>query len=80
MAWTYHDFEEQGSASARLTRLNQHITEVRAEIGPNLGIAGRSRQNDVLNNYLTTLYARQKELSASAAAASGGLFTRGRPI
>ncbi len=81
MAYTYSAYEEEASDSARLTMLRQHISEVQAEIGANLKIEGRSRDNAPFVDYLTNvLRPRFTELRSSAAASTGGQFTKWRAV
>lgn len=82
MAWKYADYEEQTDDAARLARLRQHITEVQAEIGPDLANNGRSRGNQPTIDYLNLiLRPRLTELQRVAAFTDAGFsgFTRGRP-
>lgn len=56
MATTYHDWAEQTTASARLTRLRLHITEVSAQLGaPDVSADGKSKSLASLNQYYTGL-------------------------
>lgn len=72
MAWTYAAFEEQGTDAARLAMLNQHITEVRAEIAPDVSDGEVSVNRGSMKPYLDTLNARRKELEAQVGRARNG--------
>lgn len=62
MAWTYNNYEEQASDSARLSVLRQHITEVSQAIQADVSSDGHSRSAGTLQDYLSTLHERRKEL------------------
>jgi hypothetical protein len=85
MAWTYSAFEEQTTSAARLEMLRQHISEVRAEIQPNVTLESAQRTNDVLARYLEGLNERRQELEALSGAADDdqritSSFIRGEPV
>jgi len=72
-AWTYSDFEES-SGSARISRLKQHISEVRAVInGPDISADGKMRNLATLRQYLADLTARLDQLEASSGKRAGGI-------
>lgn len=64
MSWTYAAFEEESTDAARLTMLNQHITEVRNKISADVSGAEFSRSSGTLRQYLADLYRRREELEA----------------
>lgn len=77
--WTYHDYANQGSASARLSRARLFRAELIAATGPDYAINGRSKGNSPLIELLKQVdldIARYSRLDAST---SSG-FTRARPI
>lgn len=82
MAYSYAAFEEQATDALRLAMLRQHISEVRAQMGPDVGAGGKYVNNFSLMQYLKDLDARRKELegvvpgSASARGVSFADFRR----
>lgn len=70
MSWTYAAFEEQSTDTARLAMLNQHITEVRQKIGPDVTDGEVSVNRGQLVNYLSALMKRREELEQRVARAS----------
>lgn len=87
MAWTYYDYESQSTTAEKRARLELHIAEVSAEVGPDLSIAGRSRTHSALVSYLQQLQARLKELEVdttvgytTASVKARSAFTYGRPV
>lgn len=75
MVWTYAGFEEQSTDAARLAMLRQHITEVSAAQGPELGADGKSRSTVALRLYLQDLHSRRKELEQATGSRAPGLLT-----
>lgn len=71
MAWQHANFEEQSTASARLSKLQQHITEVRLEIRADVSHGGSSRSSATLQTYLAELERRRKEINAEVQAEIG---------
>lgn len=80
MAWLYADFEAEGSDAERVAKLRLHLGEVSLEIGANLSIANRSRDNGPLVTYREGLIRRLHELDRVASAAGGGQFIKCRPV
>lgn len=87
MAWSYALWREQSTPSAQLTMLRQHMGEVAAEIGADVGIEGKNRSHGSLVTYMTGLQADEKRLiglvGESVSSTSPRLvagFTRGRAI
>ena len=86
MAWEFHDYAEQTTDQARLTRLRKHITEVNQKIQANLSSGDQSRNNELLVDYRQQLNNERVELekkvgtldSTSPKVTAG--FTQGRPI
>lgn len=73
MAWTYHDFEESSGAT-RISRLKQHISEVRAVInGPDVSADGKARNLATLQQYLKDLTIRLDQLEGSGSKRAGGI-------
>lgn len=66
VAWTYHDYEEQTSDTARLTRLRLHIGEVSAAMTADVTADGKSRSAGNLRAYLADLQTRRRELERSS--------------
>lgn len=62
MIWTYANFEEQATDAARLSVLNQHITEVRQAIGPDVTDGEVTVNRGSMVNYLSALMKRRSEL------------------
>lgn len=62
MAYTYAAFEEQTTDALRLAMLRQHISEVRAQMGPDVGAGGKYKNSGGLTDYLRQLNDRRKEL------------------
>lgn len=75
MSWTYSDFEQQSTDSARLTRLRLHLEEVADAISANVASQGHSRSSDPNFNYWSELNRRREVLETSRAGtrSSGGL-------
>jgi len=62
MAYTYAAFEEQTTDALRLSMLRQHISEVRAQMGPDVGGGGKFRNSGRIVDYLAQLNQRRMEL------------------
>lgn len=77
MAYTYHDWREQTTDAARLTRLRQHMTEVSAGIAAAVSDGGASRDSSNLTAYLDQLKRDEADLMARTAG-SFGYIRRGR--
>lgn len=67
MPWTYGHFELEPTAAARLAMLRQHITEVRQQVGPDVGDGELNVNRGSMVNYLAALQARRRELEIEAA-------------
>ena len=67
MAWTYEAFEEESTPAAKLAMLNQHITEVRRSVQPDVTDGEVSINRGSMVNYLSQLMNRRKELEIEAA-------------
>lgn len=66
--WVYANWQEDTTAAGRLTKLAQHITEVRQAVVEWTGTEGRSNRINI--NYLAGLEAQLKELRAAASIAA----------
>jgi len=67
MAWQYNDYEEQATAALRASVLNQHISEVSAQVSASITAGGgKSRDATTLVTYLQQLRERKAELDAEA--------------
>lgn len=62
MAFTYADYEQQTTDSAKLTRLNLHIAEVRLKLNGNLSVSGGGMSVTYDSNNLAILERRRDEL------------------
>lgn len=62
MAFTYADYEQQTTDSAKLTRLNLHIAEVRLKLNGNLSVSGGGMSVTYDSNNLAILEKRRDEL------------------
>ena len=70
MSWTYDDYITL-SGSAQVTRLQLHIQEVSAKIGPSVGADGKNIQREGMIQYRKDLLGELKELLASGAVSGG---------
>lgn len=73
MAYSYANWASQGTPAARLARLNLHIDEVSAQMGPDVASLGHSRSLGSLVQYHATLMQRQKELQMAVGGIAGGV-------
>lgn len=87
MAWSFASYESQSTNSLKLAMLELHISEVSAEVGPDLAISGRSRQHNAMVTYLQMLQKRRTELAQdgttpipATSPRARSSFTRLRPV
>lgn len=83
MAYTYHDWQQQTTAAARLSRLRLHLAEVSQLIAASVSSNGSSRSTDTLERYWEKLTEEEKSLVDQvgvdgAGAAVVGVFRLGR--
>lgn len=74
MAWTYAAFEEEATDAARLAMLNQHITEVRGSVQPDLTDGEVAINRGQMVTYLSALVKRRAELEARVSRARGPVY------
>lgn len=77
MAWVYANFETL-AGTARLEALRNHIAEVEAEVGKDVGADGKSVSHGVLETKLARLYERLRELEKSPSQRRYGGFSNFR--
>lgn len=79
MAYTYNDWMDSATyptAAARLTRLRQHMSEVSAQMGPDVASQGNSRSAGALTTYYQSLLEAERRLKIEAGRA--GSVSRAR--
>lgn len=77
MAWTYGDYDQQSTASGKLTRLRLHLQEVRDALqSGDVSAHGFSKGIGGLTDYYQGLKQEERELSAALDTAGG--FPRAR--
>lgn len=70
--WTYADWAEQATDTARLARLRQHISEVNSAIAASVSADGKSRDSSVLKDLLQMLLTERDRLENSPSVATNG--------
>ena len=73
MAYTYNDWNQQSTNALQLTRLELHLSEVTAQMGPDVASDGKSRATGQLMEYIKYLTGERDRLRALVNGTNGGL-------